>query len=139
MIDTARGHLAMSCEIPDDRAIVAKIRDMVRWTLLGWDLPDLVDDVVLMVSELVTNAIAHGAPAIRLSLRAGSGAVRGEVSDGGEGRPERQDPDGDVTHGRGLMIVEALSDQWGVSAVPERAGKGVWFVRFLGRHEPEIS
>ncbi|MEV7967626.1 ATP-binding protein [Sphaerisporangium sp. NPDC088356] len=129
MIGTPRGHRTMSCELPSDRAIVAKARDMVRRTLTSWGLPDLMDDAVLMVSELVSNAIAHGAPPIRLSLRAGDGALRGEVSDHGAGRPRLLNLGRNVDHGRGLMIVEALADQWGVLPGPEPAGKSVWFVR----------
>ncbi|WP_214410946.1 ATP-binding protein [Sphaerisporangium fuscum] len=139
MIGTPGGYRAMSCEIPSDRVVVSKVRDMVRWALTGWGLPELVDDVVLMVSELVTNAIAHGAPPIRLSLRAGDGALRGEVTDHGEGLPHRLHVGDEVDHGRGLLIVDALADRWGVSSVPERAGKGVWFVRFLAGGEPEAG
>ncbi|MEU8270576.1 ATP-binding protein [Sphaerisporangium sp. NPDC049002] len=131
MIGTPRGYRTMSCELPGDRAIVAKARDMVRRTLTGWGLTDLMDDVVLMVSELVSNAIAHGAPPVRLSLRAGDGALRGEVTDNGAGLPRRLDLGTNSDHGRGLMIVEALADQWGVGPGPDRMGKNVWFLRLL--------
>ncbi|GAA3817415.1 hypothetical protein GCM10022226_42530 [Sphaerisporangium flaviroseum] len=136
MIGTPRGYRTMSCELPGDEAIVVKARDIVRRTLVGWDLPDLMDDVVLMVSELVTNAIAHGAPPIGLSLRAGDGALRGEVTDNGSGLPRRLHVDRHVDHGRGLVIVDALADQWGLTACPGRTGKSVWFIRCLRHRHP---
>jgi anti-sigma regulatory factor (Ser/Thr protein kinase) len=124
----------MSCELPCDRAIVAEARGMVRRTLAGWGLPDLTGDVALMVSELVTNAIVHGAPPILLSVRAGDGTLRVKVTDHGTGRPRRLDLGRNCDHGRGLMIVEALADQWGVTGPdPEGTAKSVWFLRCL-RH-----
>ncbi|MFC4587172.1 ATP-binding protein [Sphaerisporangium corydalis] len=128
----------MSWDLTDDRAIVAEARGTARRALASWGLADLVDDVVLIVSELVGNAVTHGAAPVRLSLSAGRSALRGEVSDHGAGRPRRLDAGVAADHGRGLMIVSALADQWGVGPGPDPLAKTVWFLRCL-RHRAHES
>lgn len=88
----------------------------------------LAETLLLLISELVTNAVVHtGAPAelrIQLPGRHGDGAVRVEVVDGC-GRPPRQRrADGDDTNGRGLELVSGLADRWGWQR--EGAGKRIW-------------
>jgi two-component sensor histidine kinase len=81
-------------------------------------------DLPLLVSELVTNACAHGAEPIRVHLDVGQARVRVEVEDGSPKMPKLKRPDRRSTVGRGLLIVESLSRAWGA----ERAGAGkvVW-------------
>jgi serine/threonine-protein kinase RsbW len=84
----------------------------------------------LIVSELVTNAIVHsGSQIISCVLRLGSGLLRIEVTDQGVGTAEpavRMPADDDVS-GRGLLLVSAVSEEWGVSsAIP--GGRTVWAV-----------
>jgi anti-sigma regulatory factor (Ser/Thr protein kinase) len=88
--------------------------------------PPLLDDLRLLVSELVTNAVVHGAPGeaepIDLEVTT-DGPVRVDVVDRGAGfapGPRRSDPLG----GWGLVLVERLADRWGVA---EEAGTRVWF------------
>jgi serine/threonine-protein kinase RsbW len=86
------------------------------------------ESAVLIVSELVTNAIVHsGSDIVRCVLRLGSGLLRIEVTDQGVGVAEpavRMPADDDVS-GRGLLLVSAVSEEWGVSpAVP--GGRTVW-------------
>jgi anti-sigma regulatory factor (Ser/Thr protein kinase) len=85
---------------------------------------DLGDDVELVVSELVTNAWQCGARRIQLSLEFPAGVVRVVVEDDGPGTPRKQDATAQDTHGRGLTIVAALAQGWGVD--PASAGKRVW-------------
>jgi anti-sigma regulatory factor (Ser/Thr protein kinase) len=80
----------------------------------------------LLVSELATNAIHHGSGGFTVSLERLANAIRVEVSDGGSGLPVLLAPSVDRTSGRGLRIVQALSDEWGVRRGP--SGKTVWFV-----------
>lgn len=103
------------------RAVPA-VRRRVREVLDGWGLPaDAAENVLLVVSELVTNALVHARPPATLRLRHvpdGMGrAVRVEVTDQGPAAPPGQcaavDPD---EHGRGLDIVTALSARCGVRA-----------------------
>ncbi|THA62179.1 ATP-binding protein [Streptomyces sp. A0642] len=110
-----------------ERRSVRAAREFVRDALADWGFGEArADDVVLCVSELATNALVHGVPPGRgyrlmVWLR-DAGQVRVEVHDSGDGNPGVREPDGES--GRGLVIVDALADQWGVG---ERSpGKVVW-------------
>ncbi|WP_327416751.1 SpoIIE family protein phosphatase [Streptomyces sp. NBC_01233] len=111
---------------------VAAARAFVRDTLQGWGFADIVDDAVVLTSELVTNAVVHaGTRAEVLCLRA-EGGVRVEVADR---YPERELPlrhpderpyaDPDRENGRGLMLCAALATRWGVEYTATH--KHVWF------------
>ena len=93
-------------------------------------LPEgLVDDAQVLVSELVTNAVRYGRPAITVGVAATADEVIVEVHDTGEVVPALPAglPELTRTSGRGLIIVAALASEWGISATPDRAGKSVWF------------
>ncbi|WBO63453.1 SpoIIE family protein phosphatase [Streptomyces camelliae] len=110
---------------------VATARSFVRDTLQGWGFADIVDDAVVLTSELVTNAVVHaGTHADVLCLRTEEG-VRIEVSDR---YPEREVPlqsaastmgSPDREGGRGLQLCAALAARWGVDYTPTH--KNVWF------------
>ncbi|MFF4757513.1 SpoIIE family protein phosphatase [Streptomyces sp. NPDC001292] len=110
---------------------VATARSFVRDTLQGWGFGDIVDDAVVLTSELVTNAVVHaGTAADVLCLRSDEG-VRIEVSDR---YPERELPvqssavnmgSPDREGGRGLQLCAALAGRWGVEYTPTH--KKVWF------------
>ncbi|MDT9694816.1 SpoIIE family protein phosphatase [Streptomyces sp. P17] len=110
---------------------VASARSFVRDTLQGWGFADIVDDAVVLTSELVTNAVVHaGTSADVLCLRADDG-VRIEVADR---YPEREIPlqgtavnmgSPDREGGRGLQLCAALAGRWGVEYAPTH--KQVWF------------
>lgn len=110
-----------------ERRSVPAARVFAAGTLACWGIAgtERADDVLLCVSELVTNAVVHGVPPgrqLRLLLRFDGRMVVVEVHDSGSGVP-RVVHDGDEG-GRGLLLVAALSDRWGVR---ERAlGKAVW-------------
>lgn len=82
------------------------------------------DDLALVVSELVTNAVVHGRGAITLRIRVGADRLYGEVIDEGGGfeREVRERGPNDLT-GRGLLIVDALSSRWGI----HEGTTHVWF------------
>lgn len=110
---------------------VATARSFVRDTLQGWGFADIVDDAVVLTSELVTNAVVHaGTSADVLCLRSDDG-VRIEVADR---YPEREIPlqatavnmgSPDREGGRGLQLCAALAGRWGVEYSPTY--KQVWF------------
>jgi PAS domain S-box-containing protein len=110
---------------------VATARAFVRDTLQGWGYSDVVDDAVVLTSELVTNAVVHaGTAADVLCLRTDEG-VRVEVADH---YPEREIPiqgtgrslgSLDRENGRGLLLCAALASRWGVEYSP--TFKQVWF------------
>ncbi|MEU8538786.1 ATP-binding protein [Streptomyces sp. NPDC048717] len=109
-----------------ERLSVPLARDFTRKALADWGVHTRADDVLLCVSELTTNALHHGVPpgrGFRLFLYLHHPALlRVEVHDSGDGTPAVRTPDDES--GRGLRIVDALSDLWGVG---ERdPGKFVW-------------
>ncbi|WP_156056550.1 ATP-binding protein [Streptosporangium roseum] len=77
-------------------------------------------------AEELHELIRETGPPVRLSLWAMPEGVCVRVTDHGPGRPHRLDLGQDATSGRGLAIVEALADQWGVIPVRAEAGKTVW-------------
>ncbi|WP_184763990.1 ATP-binding protein [Streptomyces griseoloalbus] len=123
----------MQLEIRPDPAEVGRARRWARSRLavsgIEADEP-LAETLILLVSELVTNAVVHtGRPAVlRLSLpgteAAGEVTVRLEVSDRSDRAPVPRCVDGEATGGRGLALVDGLADRWGWSS--EGAGKRIW-------------
>src|SRR4051794_7603548 len=88
-------------------------------------IPDVADDAELVVSELVTNALLHGAHPVLLRIHSSSGHVRVEVQDAGREMPVRMANNPEAMTGRGLSLVAQLTHGWGVDAAQE-AGKVVW-------------
>jgi anti-sigma regulatory factor (Ser/Thr protein kinase) len=100
-------------------------------TLHGWRLDGLIEVVVLLAGELVTNAIAH-TPAttagIRLVVFLGDDAVRVEVHDPSPELPEQRGVGVWADEvGRGLGLVAMLATRWGVHVDEHGLGKAVWF------------
>lgn len=100
-------------------------RAEVRRRLGEWALDQAADDVLLLVSELVTNAVHHARSAVELTLRTDGKAVRVEIRDDSPAPPVHQAFTDDRLRGRGIALVDALSTRWGVE--PVRDGKTVWF------------
>jgi CheY-like chemotaxis protein len=111
-------------ELPQDPAAAGRAREWVRSALVEWGLEALVDDALLVVSELVGNAVTHAASSCEVTISRARGSVRIEVTDRGEGTPEPQPQDGMAEGGRGLVLIGAMSTAWGVEDVPQ--GKKVW-------------
>lgn len=85
-----------------------------------------VEAVELMVSELATNCIRHERTSFHLAILGSAHEIRVEVTDSGSGTPTMRSPGPDEPSGRGLQIVDMLSDSWGVEA-EHPSGKTVWF------------
>lgn len=102
-------------------------RSFARATLRGWRSPaELVDCVVLLVSELVANAVQHAGTRVTLEIeRRDATTVRVVVEDDNDRPPRRRPVDLYAEGGRGLELVDALASRWGVDGRPR--GKSVWF------------
>ena len=86
-----------------------------------------LDVLLLCASELVTNAVLHGSPPLELALTVRESHVRVEVRDGDARLARRRDPlANDTLSGRGLGIVETLTQRWG-SDHDGSGGKITWF------------
>jgi anti-sigma regulatory factor (Ser/Thr protein kinase) len=124
--------LQVQLEIRPDPAEVGRARSWARSRLAGSGIEadePLAETLILLVSELVTNAVVHtGCPAVlRLSLppvAAESATVRLEVADRSDRAPVPRCADDQETGGRGLALVDGLADRWGWN--PEGAGKRIW-------------
>lgn len=109
---------------------VAAARAFVRDTLQGWGHSELVDDAVVLTSELVTNAVIHAGTSAEVLCLRSEDSIRVEVADR---YPEREIPvqsgrtlgNPDRENGRGLLLCAALAHRWGVDYSPTR--KHVWF------------
>ena len=110
-------------------------RRFTRSTLREWGLPSLADDAEAIVGEFVANAVSHAAraalpgQALGLRLLRRTGEVMCAVLDPSDSAPVLRMPDRNEEAGRGLQMVDALSDVWGWSPVTGR-GKAVWAILF---------
>jgi anti-sigma regulatory factor (Ser/Thr protein kinase) len=90
----------------------------------------VVEDAVLLVSELVTNSVLHGGPPIVVAVECDGTALQVRVRDGGATLPQPRHAAAGDESGRGLELVDLLSSDWGVD--PFEEGKHVWFVLRAG-------
>ncbi len=90
---------------------------------------EVIDTATLLVSELVTNAVKHGQPAILLTVTQDPPLINVTVSDEGTSIPSTRVtvPAATAASGRGLLIVDRLASQWGIIANDGQLGKTVWF------------
>ncbi|MYW45619.1 ATP-binding protein [Streptomyces sp. SID161] len=110
---------------PESAATARRLAQVV--VLRTWRLtPKLTEDAVLLVSELVGNAVRHtGARVFGLRMRRRPGWIRVEVRDPSRGLPCLMPVQETDVSGRGLFLVDKLSDRWGVDLLPR--GKTTWF------------
>ncbi|MEE1752864.1 ATP-binding protein [Streptomyces sp. SP18CS02] len=90
--------------------------DSLEWTK---DTPELVDDVLLTVSELITNAHVHARSDAQLVLTWDSRCLHVSVHDSGRGLPAPRTPDTNSPGGRGLVLIDAVADHWHTHAQPD--------------------
>ncbi|MER7662463.1 MULTISPECIES: ATP-binding protein [unclassified Streptomyces] len=115
--------------------IVPLARDFTRQALYDWgwlpaataDRRAAAEDVLLVVSELVTNACLHADGPEQLTVASDGKVLRLEVTDRGGGQPAPRTPHrAGRPGGHGMFIVQRLCLDWGVARTPESAGKTVW-------------
>jgi anti-sigma regulatory factor (Ser/Thr protein kinase) len=102
---------------------VSAARRFIREALAGEDA-ELVEAAELLTSELASNCVRHANSDFEVAIRSRN-PLRIEVRDHGGGEPEVLSPTPEEPTGRGLLIVNAMSDRWGV--IPSAKGKTVWF------------
>ncbi|MGW7518800.1 ATP-binding protein [Streptomyces sp. NPDC054796] len=123
---------------PRMRSSVPDARRFMRDALTAWAVGDRTHEVLLCVSELATNALLHGVPPGRgfriLVWLDHDGLLRIEVHDSGDGRPHLTHAGDDEESGRGLVLVEACADKWGVGG--RDPGKVVWCEFVLVEYAP---
>lgn len=149
---------SVSCTLPPRYEAVGGARSFTRTTLTSWDLADRFDDVALVVSELVTNALRHALPAdparerqdrsVRLHLMRWTSRLVCAVRDPSDESPVAGDAADSAESGRGLFLVESFSDCWGWHPSPVPAdtargavqrGKVVWALFRLPEQSPSAT
>ncbi|MER5650538.1 ATP-binding protein [Streptosporangium sp. NPDC002524] len=109
-------------------------REFTARALRAWELEPLIDDTGVVVSELVTNALRHGTrgvlharsfPEVKVILCHTERSVLCAVTDPSDQGPCLREPDYEAENGRGLLMVDGVSETWGWAPL-EKRGKAVW-------------
>jgi len=127
--------------LPPEPASARAARVFLRDRFEEWGLLSILDEAQLAVTELVTNAVLHARTPLTVSVSCTGGFVELAVFDGSPVLPATRKPgdvrgdavdfirphvqdSGEAARGRGLLLVDALAAEWGVS--PQSDGKAVW-------------
>jgi DNA-binding response OmpR family regulator len=102
--------------LPCDLRSPGQARAFVTTWCAQWGCDEFVDNALIIVSELVSNAVTHASSECDVRLTRTHAGLRIEIEDSGSGSPDLIAPVDDDEHGRGLLIVSALSTAWGVEA-----------------------
>jgi anti-sigma regulatory factor (Ser/Thr protein kinase) len=112
-------------DLPPDLTAAREARAATRRVLPRWRLGAVLEPVLLVVSELVGNAVRHGRPPVDLRLRKAGRGVRVDVHDEEPTPPIPSTADADAESGRGLVLIDAVASESGVEFI-EGDGKVVW-------------
>jgi hypothetical protein len=118
--------------LPPHPIAAEQARILVRLVLTQWELPDIIDNALIVTDELVANASKIG-DVLHLTLSRRPGTVLIEVWDPSEACPQRRPQSTDRIDGRGLLLVEACSQDWGWH-LEESGGKTIWAI--TGHDDP---
>ncbi|MGW7367358.1 ATP-binding protein [Streptomyces sp. NPDC054841] len=135
-IDPAAVSSSASCTLPARYEAVRGARKFTSRTLTRWELNEHFDDVALVVSELVTNALRHALPSdtprdqeppVRLHLMRWTSRLVCAVRDPSKESPVAGEAEDSAECGRGLFLVDSFSDSWGWHPLAgPLTGKVVW-------------
>ncbi|MFI7407602.1 SpoIIE family protein phosphatase [Streptomyces sp. NPDC049627] len=112
---------------PGDPEALTGARHMIRAAVRAWGAEDRADEIELVADELITNALMHTEGSAIVTLRVLTGSerrLRVEVEDASSALPRRREAGESGVSGRGLLLVDLLTDVWGVEA--RGGGKAVW-------------
>jgi hypothetical protein len=112
--------------LPPHPIAAEQARALVRLASAGWDIGDIIENVLVVAVELVTNAMKLG-EVFQITVSRQADNVLIEVWDSSEAAPEHQQESVDRVDGRGLLLVEACSKDWGWR-LEEQGGKTVWSI-----------
>lgn len=116
------------CEFAADPRTPRHARYFLRAAWCDIHQARVLDQAELLTTELVTNAVRHGGPPVCVEVACeGARGMTVRVSDGSQTEPQLQHAGTLDESGRGVMLVDLLSDQWGVEKEAS-GGKAVWFV-----------
>ena len=115
--------------LPTDPRSAATARAFVRNSSCPAHDLEVLDEALLLISELVTNSVKYGGAPILLAIECDEHALQVRVRDGSPVQPTLRAAGEDDESGRGLALVDLLSDAWGMDAVQDAhgPGKAIWF------------
>jgi anti-sigma regulatory factor (Ser/Thr protein kinase) len=113
-------------ELPVSSEAPAMARDFLRTAHCSTHHSSVLDDAVLLVSELVTNSVLHGGPPVVVEVDCDGNVLQVRVRDGSPELPNHRQAGQTDESGRGLALVDTLSSAWGVDSADK--GKHVWFM-----------
>jgi anti-sigma regulatory factor (Ser/Thr protein kinase) len=114
-----------SIHLPGSPSSAGSARRFVHDILVQWDREELTELAQLLADELVTNSVLHAGSDVELLVSLHENTLRVEVRDENPQAPMRKDFSLSAATGRGLVLVEELSSDWG--SEPANHGKVVWF------------
>jgi anti-sigma regulatory factor (Ser/Thr protein kinase) len=114
-----------TCAFRASPAAVAEARAFANEQMRGTSA-EAADVVELLVSELASNAVTHARTPFTVTVHRADEQTRVEVTDRGDGEPRVRAPEPLASSGRGLQLLTALADSWGVQ--PAEGGKTVWLL-----------
>lgn len=129
-VDDRRSAERHSIDLENSVRSPARARAATAHMVAALHLEPIGDELALVVSELVTNAVRHAEPPVRLELQADDDRVTVAVADGSPGRPVAREAAQDAEGGRGLPMINLIAAETGVR--PSPPGKTVWAA--LARH-----
>ena len=117
-----------NAQVPDRPDSIPAARSFLARLLDGWGVEDeVIDDATLLTSELMANAVQHGAGLVNLRIEVQDVLLHvGVHDDSGEG-PVVNDPSPTRPGGRGMWIVQSIARDWGSESNGDSPGKTVWF------------
>ncbi|MGY5079362.1 ATP-binding protein [Streptomyces sp. G7(2002)] len=122
--------LSMQAAIPARLSEISGVRHRLREQLHDWKLDPVMDGAVIATSELVANAVVHGChgtnDVVTMTVRCSGEQLLITVEDPSQQRPQLRRAPCEAESGRGLELVGALADGWGVMPAQEGIGKRVW-------------
>jgi anti-sigma regulatory factor (Ser/Thr protein kinase) len=116
---------SQSATFPAAPASARAARSFLRDVLPGEAEADLTDVILLLVTELVTNAVIHAGTSIHVQVEVHGEVVHVDVRDDAPEPPVRRPASPEALNGRGLLLLDKLADRWGFE--PRPTGKTVWF------------
>jgi anti-sigma regulatory factor (Ser/Thr protein kinase) len=112
--------------LPPHKIASRQAHTVLRWALGDWCVQgEAADNVRVVLGELVTNALTHSTDVFTLALHLTDDLIVIEVQDSNDATPEVALPEGLAINGRGMLLVNALSKEWGVRQEKD-GGKTVW-------------
>lgn len=122
---------------PRDAGSGASAREFVNAICRDWSLTAVIPDAELVVTELVENAVRHARSSSHVTLHLLPTGLLLTVRDESSSQPRPAAPPSDRPGGRGLLLVERLSAEWGVDI--DADGKSVWALLPLPRHNESYA